>query len=630
MFKKKKSEIDFEEVFLDSWLLKHKDEEVFEKLESPLEKRIFYLAIIFIFLLVGTLWFFCFKYQIVEGERYAALAEKNKFSILKFGAERGIIYDRNLKQLVYNKTTFDLIFDPSKLPKDNKEKEKILMEVSNFLEEKFTEDFPKTIKNLKPEFLIYYEVNKEHLKGFEIKENKIREYEPLLSLSHNLGYLGFSDDGNEMVGKEGVERIYNDILKEEKGEIEIERDVFGNELSRKIRHYPQSGKSLILSIDYELQKKAEESLTKILELTGSKAGSVVALDPRSGEILALVSWPSYNNNLFAKGISQNEFKKILEEPLKPLFNRAISGGYSIGSTIKPFLALAALNEKIISQNTVFFCPFELCLKNKYTGEKECFLDWKFHGYTDVKKAIAESVNPFFYLIGGGYTSSDFSDPRLPREFNGLGIEKIKKYLGFFGFGEKTEVDLAGETLGRVPDPEWKDNYFKTPILKKWYLGDTYNISIGQGYFLASPLQVAVAYQAIANGGEIFKPKIIKEIIYPDGKREKVEPEIKKEILEEGKIDEKYLEIVREGMRQAVSSPAGSSFILNDLPVSVAAKTGTAETPKPGYYHAWVSAFAPYENPEILLVITVENVFGLKVASLNIAKEIFQWYFSANK
>ncbi|GAI36964.1 unnamed protein product, partial [marine sediment metagenome] len=257
-----------------------------------------------------------------------------------------------------------------------------------------------------------------------------------------------------------------------------------------------------------------------------------------------------------------------------------------GSTIKPLIGIAALEEEIIKEETTFFCPLELCLEHKYTKELKCYSDWKFHGLTSIEKAIAESVNPFFYIIGGGYEAPKSADPRLVEYFEGLGSRKIAQWLRKFNLGEKTGIDLPGEVTGRVPDPEWKENYFsdRPRAQQIWYLGDTYNLAIGQGYILVSPLQVAVAFQSIANQGKIFKPRLVKKNLFSDEEKEI-------EILKETSINPESIEIVREGMRRAVASPSGSAFFLNDLPVKVAVKTGTAQTSIKDVYHNWITLFA---------------------------------------
>ncbi len=271
----------------------------------------------------------------------------------------------------------------------------------------------------------------------------------------------------DLIGKTGLERQYERILRGHPGIVDIKRNAAGKIVDKQIIKEPEPGKSLQLWLDAELQAKAKEALEVTLKKVGSKKGAVIALDPNTGGVLAMVSIPSFDPNIFSRGITEEEFQKLQQDPNHPLFPRAIAGQYPSGSTIKPIIASSALQEGIIKPNDQLFAPLELCTKNIYSGQKECFADWTFHGWTDVRRAIAESINPFFYLIGGGYQKNEFSDPRLPDSFVGLGVSKIKKYLSMFGWGQKTGIDLPGEAEGRIPDPSWKENYFKDPQDKLW-------------------------------------------------------------------------------------------------------------------------------------------------------------------
>ena len=330
--------------------------------------------------------------------------------------------------------------------------------------------------------------------------------------------------------------------------------------------------------------------------------------------MALVSLPDFDNNLFQKGGDSEELQELLRDPLNlnPLFNRVISGGYLIGSTIKPLIASAALEEKIISPQKNINCAGKIIIPNPWDPNASTTKkDWTVHGWTDMKKAIAESCNVYFYTIGGGYGDQI-----------GLGPTKIKEYLELFGWGEKTGIDLPGETEGFIPDKEWKKKTWDTA----WWDGDTYNLSIGQGFLQITPLEVVNSFAAIANGGKLLQPQVVKEIV--NDKKEVVE-EIKPKIIRQDFINPDNLQIVREGMRQAVTginSPQASAVLLNSLPVSAAAKTGTAELGN-NYYNNWVTVFAPYEDPEIVLTVMIESVKGMQTAALPVAKEVLQWYFS---
>jgi penicillin-binding protein 2 len=457
----------------------------------------------------------------------------------------------------------------------------------------------------------------EEFVGFEIEKRVQREYVDSTVISHLIGYVGKSD----LEGREGIEKFYDTILKESQGKILIERDAKGKILSQKIIEFPRTGKSLVLWLDFNLQKKLKEEIEKKMKEVRAKGGAAVALDPKTGGVLALVSLPSFDSNLFSKGISQEDWKKLKEDPRNPLLNRAISGQYPFGSTVKPFIALAALEEKIISPKEKVVCQGEIEIPHRYNPDIIYkFGDWKVHGPTDVRKAIAESCNVFFYTIGGGY-----------KDKKGLGPSKIKKYLEIFGFGKLIDSDfpIPSFATGLIGDPEWK----KEKLRESWWDGDTYNMSIGQGYILTTPLQVARAFAAIANEGKLLKPRFVKEIV--DEEKNLVEivpPEIEYEVP----IDKKNFQIVKEGMRWAVTgenSPHASATFLNDLPVAVAAKTGTAQVFKKdceNCYTIWVTTFAPYDDPKIVLTIVLEEVKGrLSQVVVPVAKEVLNWYFSQN-
>lgn len=643
------SEIELEEIFLDKLVKKQeKETEIQErKLEVPLKKANFLILLLLGFFIIGVLLGTTFKLQAKEGEKFRALAAGNKFIISNFSAERGIIYDRNKTPLVLNEASFDLFLEKSKVPEENKEE--IFKEVGSIiggdiesLLKQSSEEEVLIKKGLGHRELVVLETKKDKLPGFEVRKRILRRYETEGALSHILGYLGkissqdiksqqdYEYRLNDYIGKEGLERVYEEVLRERKGKLQIERTAQGREVSRKIIEYPQSGDSLVLSLDFALQKKSKEVLARVIKEVGAEKGVVIALNPRNGEVLASVSLPSFNNNLFSRGITEEEFETLNEDASNPQLNRVIGGLYPTGSAIKPFIVIAALEEGIITESTTLYCPLSLCIPNTYNkDEATCFPDWQYHGWTDTKKAIAESVNPFFYMIGGGYTApsrdSPFFDERLPRKFNGLGVERIAEYLRLFGFGKETAVDLPGELKGRVPTPAWKEDYFSTPQEQKWYLGDTYNLSIGQGYLLVTPLQLGVAFCAVANGGKLVKPKLAQRIVNPLTGEER---EVPSQVIRQDFISQESLGILQEGMRQTVSSPVGSAYRLNDLPVKAAAKTGTAQIyPQKEIYHNWIAVFAPYESPEIVMVVLIESVEGLRIAAQATAKEILEWYFS---
>ena len=643
-----KSDIEPQETLLDD-LAKKREEEFGiseKKFETPLSKWVFNLFLIFSFLLFFVLFFRTFQLQILEREKYLALANENKFVIYQVKAERGVIYDRNGIQLVFNQPSFDLYFSKNEKIENCLNQEtsncpeiKALKEVSedlklNFeeLKRKISESDENQVlifENLPQENLILFQtkISANQLPGFQIERNSIRYYPEGKIFSHLIGYTGKikseelkSDPENydifDWVGRDGLEKSYEKILRKNPGKLQVERDALGNVISKKVLQFPDSGKSLVLWLDSNLQEKIEESLEKNLKRVGSKKGAAVALDPKNGGVLALVSLPNFDNNLFQKGADQKSLKGILEDPDNPLFNRAISSGYLTGSTIKPLIALAALEEKIISpEKKILDDKGQISIPNPYHPDQPwIFRDWKIHGWVDMRKAIAESCNVYFYTIGGGYGDQ-----------KGLGPTLIKKYLELFGWGQKTGIDLPGEEAGFLPDPEWKKRNFESSIDQIWYDGDTYNLSIGQGYLKVTPLQVATAFSAIANGGFLYQPKVVQKIV--DSEKNVIK-EIKPEIIRQNFIDPENLKVVREGMREAVTY--GSAVLLNDLPVKAAAKTGTAETWKKGerWYTTWITVFAPYDNPEIVLTIVMEDVKDLSTLTvLPAAKEVLEWYFA---
>jgi len=419
---------------------------------------------------------------------------------------------------------------------------------------------------------------------------------------------------DDYVGRTGLENYYEETLRKNPGEIRTERDAVGDVISQEITSQPESGDSLVLWLDSALQRKIEEELMKEYQATGAKGGVAIAMDPQTGGILSLVSLPSFDNNLFQKGADIGELQKLLadKQNLKPLFNRAVAGKYLTGSIIKPMIASAALEEKIIPADKKINCQGKIVIPNPWDPSASTTkLDWTAHGWTDMRKAIAESCNVYFYTIGGGYGNQQ-----------GLGPSKMKEYLELFGWNKKTGIDLPGEAAGFIPDKNWKKETWGT----NWWDGDTYNMAIGQGFLQITPLEVTNALAAVANGGTLFKPQVVYEIVDQNKKVvEKMEPQIFKKDF----IDAENLQIVREGMRQTVTglnSPQASAPDLNYLPVAVAAKTGTAELGN-DRYNNWVTVFAPYENPEIVVTVLVEEGGDGTEAALPAAQQILDYYFN---
>jgi len=621
--KRKKQDIEPQEIFLDN-LAQKKQKELGaqdRKLETPVSERTLKRLIFFIILIVFILFLKTFQLQVLNYDKYSQLSDNNEFIIGSINAARGVIYDSQGKQLAFNKSSFDLIMNKDDLPEDDNERLRILEEMSQLINKDYNEFGEIVLENIDHQTLVLLETKIDDFPGFEIRHNYIRYYETETA-SHILGYIGrisseelSSEFYTELdyVGREGLESYYEEVLRKNPGKIKIERDVYGNLLSKEIISLPKSGHNLVLWLDSVLQSKIEQVLKQSTENIGSSKAVAIAMNPKTGGILSLVSLPSYDNNLFSKGADEEELRKLLTNPEEPLFNRAISGLYTTGSTIKPLIASAALEEDIIDYKTDIFCQGEIIVPHKYDPDIIYkYTDLHAHGATDMRKAIAESCNVYFYTIGGGYKNQE-----------GLGPSRIKQYLELFGWANKTGIDLPAEEQGFIPYPEWKQEYKG----EGWWDGDTYNLSIGQGDIMITPIQVVTAFSAIANGGILYSPKLVKEIT---DNNNNVLMAVEPEIIRSNFVDSDNLEIVRQGMRWAVTgqnSPNASSMTLNSLPVAVAAKTGTAQTPYKNHFHNWVTVFAPYDDPEIVLTIMFENVEELRAVALPAAKEILQWYFS---
>lgn len=612
------------EILLDR-LAKRKEEEFGlseKKFEIPLFKRVIEGLFIFCALVLFLLFAKTLHLQIVKNKDFLAQAQANKFIYHKIRAERGVIYDQDLNQLVFNKPSFDLILEKNNLPSEESKKIAILADIARILEidikevEKKIEESKNNqvliADNLDNQTLIILETKIKDLLGFKIENNVRREYVEGEFFSQILGYNGKITQEElaqnsqiysifDYVGRAGVEKAYEEILRKNSGQIQIERDARGNIISKQTTSLPEPGKSLVLWLESDLQKKITEILKNELKNIGAFHGSAVALDPKTGGVLAMVSLPSFDNNVFSEGDSAG-IAKVLNDSKEPLFNRVISGQFPTGSTIKPLIAASALEEKIILPEKKIYSPGFIEVPHRYDPEIVYkYLDQAPHDWYDMRKALAFSSNVYFYTVGGGYENQ-----------KGLGPTKIKKYLELFGWGEKTNIDLPSESQGLIPSPEWKNKVLKDG----WWDGDTYGLSIGQSNLLATPLQVAAAFLPFANNGKLLQPQIVKEIIGNSIFEAK--------IIREDFIKPENIQVAKEGMRQAVLM--GSAAILSDLPVSSAAKTGTAQTSRENYYHNWVTVFAPYENPEIVLTVLIEDVPGVRSTALPVAKEVLNWYF----
>jgi penicillin-binding protein 2 len=627
--------IEPHEVFLDK--LAHLQEEELGisemKFEVPLKEKISYVLFGIFLLLSMVLITKALYFQIIQGRNLSIAAENNKGAASLIIPERGIIYDKNFKKLVSNSPAFDLVCERSQFAVSSPEILGEIEKIANItgtdateLENKILSGSSSEVlvsEDLSHENLLVFEAKMDELEGCRIQQNTARNYLSGPVFSQILGYTGrineveYSNSTgyafNDYIGKTGLENYYESYLRGIPGTLQVARTASGELKQKSILVDPVPGNNLILNIDAGLQEEIYASLGKSLEKMGAKRGAAVAMDPRTGAVLALVSYPSYDGNLFARGISQEDYDKLQYDLDNPFLNRVIQAHYPTGSTIKPFEAAAALQENLISPDKQINDIGYILVPNQYDPS----IVYRYggvepHGWVDMRKALAVSSNIYFYTVGGGYGDQ-----------KGLGPTKIKQYLSLFGWNDKTGIDLPGEFGGLIPDPVWKKSVKGT----SWVDGDTYNLSIGQSDLQTTPLQVAAAYCAIANGGTLYKPYIVNKIVSGLPGSGQIIKEFYPEIIRSSFIDPDNLEIVREGMRDGVDKPYGLSAMLNDLPIAVAAKTGTAQIPDPNHYNVWSAVFAPYDDPQIVLVITAESVNGLGAVTLPVAHDVLNWYFS---
>lgn len=569
--------------------------------------------------------------QVIKGDYYHELAEGNRIRVERLESRRGVIYDRKYRPLVRNSANFLLYFVPADLPKDGLARQAIIKQVSENLTGLKPEDILSLLAKVKPGSLESYQPlfiadNIEYdkamalylasadLPGVVITNKTRREYNlSSLSLSHVLGYTGKINDkelakfGSEYlpidyIGKSGLENFWENEMKGANGKKQIEVDALGKEKKIINQETGQDGHNLVLSIDADLQKKLEEAVLAALDKVHLNKACALALDPNNGEILAMVSLPAYNNNDFTYGLTAEQYQKIAGQTDLPLFNRCISGEYPSGSTIKPVIAAAALEDNVINENTNFLSTGGLRIGQWF------FPDWKAggHGSTNVRRALAESVNTFFYYVGGGY-----------QDFSGLGLERMVKYEKLFGLDAQTGIDLPGEASGFLPTAEWKKKTKGEP----WYIGDTYHLAIGQGDTLVTPLQVANYTVIFANSGSLYRPHLIRQVL---NSRDELIGEADNRPIKSNIISSTNINIIREGLRQAVT--AGSARSLQSVPVAVAGKTGTAQWSANKPTHAWFTGFAPYDKPQIVITILIESGGEGSSIAVPIANEVLSWYF----
>lgn len=589
-----------------------------------------------------------FYLQIIKGSVFRALSDNNRVRSQSLLAPRGLILDRNGQTLAQNTASFNLIVVPFDLPKKNEDLQAEInkaAEVFGLNQDEINAKLKPLDKNslapvviledMSPELAILFQTRASEFIGFSVRQIPIRNYVDAPVFSHVLGYTGlvsqddlkFLDsekyDAVDFTGKTGIEAIYENYVHGQNGQDLVEVDASGKLLDILGQKNSAPGNILKLNIDKDLQEKLYNDLkagnnSRVCLACESRRAAAVAMDPRSGQILALVSLPAFDNNLFAHGIKSADYSVLLNDKNLPLFNRALAGTYPPGSTVKPMVGLAALEEHIITPSTIINDRGVLVIPNQFDPE----IAYNFYGWNraglgamNIYSAIAQSSDIYFYTVAGGYPKS-----AVPV---GLGAEKLADYYRKFNLGKVTGIDLPGEKPGLVPDPAWKAEFFKTdPILSKWYLGDTYHIGIGQGDLLVTPLQVASWTSLIANNGVAMKPQILDKVLDQNGK---VIYQKQPEVLVNKFLDDENLKVVQAGMRQAVV--AGSGRLLANLPIEAAGKTGTSQFDgsDPKRTHAWFTAYAPFKDPQIVITVLVEAGGEGHIAAEPVVKDALDWW-----
>ena len=575
--------------------------------------------------------------QVVQREYYHTLAEANRISVVPVVPNRGLILDRNGHVLAANYSAYTLEITPSKVanvdraidqlatvievsPRDRRRFRKLQEESKNF------ESLPIRTR-LTEEEVARFAVNRYRFPGFEIKARLFRSYPQGEIASHAIGYIGRINDadlqridaaglttnykGTDHIGKLGIEGAYESELHGQTGSEQVEIDAGGRAIRSLARTEPQSGNNLVVTIDLELQKIAEQAF-------GDYKGALVAIDPRNGEVLALVSRPGFDPNLFVDGIDPQNWDALNNSPDKPLNDRALRGQYPPGSTIKPFMALAALEYHKRSPSFTISDPGYFTL----AGVAHRYRDWKKggHGMVNMHRAIVQSCDTYFYGLA-----------------NDMGIDAIHDFLARFGFGAKSGIDIEGELPGLDPSQKWKSERFR----QKWYAGDTVSVGIGQGYMLATPLQLATAVATLANGGIPVHPHLLKAI--EDARTHESKPV---PIAAAGApiVKPENLAIVRAAMAD-VTKPGGTAAQVGaGAPYAIAAKTGTAQVVgmkqnerydekrmrREHWDHALFIAFAPVDDPKLAMAILVENGQHGGSTAGPIARAVFDYYLTGKK
>jgi len=578
-----------------------------------------YVLMLIIFALITRLVFL----QIAHGQDYKRLSDNNRIKLMPIMAPRGLFYDRNNIPLVSNRPGFTV----SLVPIEGPISENVINTLATYLNMKPEQIREKVAKldnplepvrvkdDVGPDIVTKIKEHQDELPGVIIEIQSVRNYINKELAAHIFGYVSEISDAElekkkaqgyksgNIIGKFGLEQVFDKEIRGEDGGSQIEVDVNGRPMRMLGRKEPVLGNSLVLTIDAKIQKAAEQAIDNRLRYLqtrlgniNAKAGAAVVLNPKTGEVLAMVSRPTFNPNDFNGGISAKNWKAINDNPFNPMSNRAIAGEYPPGSTFKIITGTAALElgkvtpeEKILDTGHHWLIP-----KGNAMGEAL--------GWISFKDALSKSDNVYFYEMG-----------------NRLGIDNLERYARQFGLGAPTGIELKGEAEGLVANQRYKQEVYG----EDWYLSETFDAAIGQGFQLATPIQMATVMSQVANGGHRFRPYLVTKELAPDGSVAKTfQPE------EVGKVDisDRTLNLIRSALYDVARPGGTAAYVFDGFPIPIAGKTGTAENPH-GDDHGWFVAYAPFDNPTVVVAVVVEQGgFGSDSAA-PIARKILEAAFN---
>ena len=595
---------------------------------DSLKRRIVFAGIVIIFfgvIIFGRLWFL----QINKGDEYRDRADNNRVRMREIVPPRGNIVDRKGREMVTNRPSFNVVL----VREDSNDVDELLKRLAVALQLDISELWGKLrdatgkprhipvrlLENVGWETLAYVENHNQEFPGIRIETIPARVYHYNDLAAHAIGYLGEISKkelaardpeiytGGDLIGKMGLERLREADLRGEKGSSSSEVNARGFEQRLLKDVEPLPGNDIQLTLDAELQKVAED-----LMAAGDKAGAVVAMEVKTGRMLAMASNPVLPLNQFVGGISHKNWNALLENPKHPLINKVVQAMYPPGSTYKMITAMAGLASGVIDKDTVLYCP------GHYTFGKRRYHCWKRggHGAVNLNRAISESCDVYFYQVGLR-----------------VGVDKLAEFANKFGLGHKSGIEMEHEKSGLTPTKEWKKKNYQ----KKWQDGETLSVAIGQGFNLVTPLQICLMTATIANGGKQYLPQIIEKVTDPDGKvLEQFEPVVAQELQGE----RRFLEQIREGMEEVVQGRRGTARIVRIKGLTIGGKTGTAQVVRLKQYkhlkeedipykyrdHAWFTCYAPAEDPEIAVTVLVEHGLHGGSGAGPVARAMLEAYF----